>query len=80
MYLETVHQKCLIEEHYVVCVSSELLLCLNEDELLKSLCEEQDLGLTTICDVKNKYINCWSVQWLLQPRDVPDIIFVIYVN
>jgi len=58
MYLETVHQKCLTEEHCAVCVTLELLLCLYEDELVKSLCNEQDLGWTTICDVKNKYINC----------------------
>ena len=44
-YLEAVRQKCLIEEHYVVCVTLELLLCLYEGELVKSLCEEQDLWL-----------------------------------
>jgi len=58
MYLETVRQKCLIEEHCVVCVTLELLPCLYEDGLVQSLCDEQDTGLATICDVTNKCINC----------------------
>ena len=35
-----------------LCVTLELLLCLYEDELVKSLCDEQDIGLATICDVR----------------------------
>jgi len=37
MYLRRQYvKKCFIEEHYVVCVTLELLMCLYEGELVKS--------------------------------------------
>jgi hypothetical protein len=68
---------CQEEEH----VSLELLLCLYEDESIKSLCDEQDVGLVTVCGVNNKHMNGTVVQLYSDcaALDGPDRISVIDV-